>query len=284
MGASSEVRATARALLAALGRGVLDAVLPPRCPACGDGVDRQGGLCPACWVRLTFLGPPWCSVCGLPFEVAGPLPGEALWCGRCLARPPLFTRARAALSYDQASRPLVLALKHGDRTFLAEILGGWLVRAGRELLAESDLLIPVPLHRWRLFHRRYNQSALLAAVLGRQCGLPLATGLLHRSRATPSQGGLDPAARRRNIDGAFVVPGSARARVAGARLLLVDDVLTTGATVGECARVLRQAGAARVDVLTLTRVLPEERPPQGRSTPSENVSGNSGRSLKIHGS
>jgi len=248
-------------LVATLGRQLLDAVLPPRCPLCGETVDCQGGLCPACWLQLSFLGPPWCACCGLPFtltvaETAGPL-----WCGRCLAQAPPYHRARAVFAYDQASRPLVTALKYGDQTFLAEIVGHWLLRAGRELLGEADLLLPVPLHRWRLFHRRYNQSALLAAALSRRCGRPMATGLLYRARHTPTQTGLAPRARQRNVAGAFALTPAAQRRLAGARVVLVDDVLTTGATVGECARVLRRAGALQVDVLTLARTLPEDRPP-----------------------
>jgi predicted amidophosphoribosyltransferase len=142
----------------------LDALLPPRCLGCGGPVDRQGGLCPDCWGRLSFITAPHCACCGLPFDFQ--VEGESL-CGACLAEPPPYARARAVLVYDDGSRPLLLGFKHGDRTHAARAFGLWLARAGAELLAEADLLVPVPLHRWRLFRRRYNQAALLAQAVGR---------------------------------------------------------------------------------------------------------------------
>jgi ComF family protein len=231
----------------------LDLLLPPRCLACGAIVESQGGLCPACWKGLTFLGDPQCACCGLPLPFA--IGDEDVVCGACIARPPSFARARSVLGYDDASRPLVLGFKHGDRTHHADAFGVWLARAGAALLADADLLVPVPLHRWRLFMRRYNQSALLAQAVGRRTGVAVDPDLLRRRRATPSQGGLGREERRRNVSGAFTVRPGGAGRVAGRRIVLVDDVLTTGATVDEGARVLRRAGAARVDVLTLARVL-----------------------------
>lgn len=231
---------------------VLDALLPPRCLACGGTVDRQGGLCPACWGRLTFITAPQCACCGTPFEFAME-PGAL--CGACLAEPPPFARARSVLAYDDGSRPLVLGFKHADRTHAAVPFGVWLARVGREILADADLLVPVPLHRWRLFRRRYNQAALLARSAGRAAGVAVDPALIRRRRATASQGTFSRTGRRRNVAGAFVIPAGARARVSGRRIVLVDDVLTTGATVAECAKVLLAAGAARVDVLTLARVV-----------------------------
>lgn len=241
--------ALARMAVRAAG-AALDALLPPRCLSCGRAVDRQGGLCGACWSALTFIAPPACACCGLPFEYA--VEGENL-CGACMAAPPPFARARAVLVYDDASRPLILGFKHGDRTHAAPPFGGWLARAGAELLADADLLAPVPLHRWRLFMRRYNQAALLARETGRAAGVVAVPDLLVRRRRTRSQGGLDRQGRHRNVAGAFALrrPGA----VEGKRVVLVDDVLTTGATLGECARVLLRAGARRVDVLTLARVV-----------------------------
>ncbi len=239
-----------RRTLAAASTALLDALLPPRCLCCGAGVDRQGGLCPGCWTGLSFIAPPFCACCGLPFEYeaqAGSL------CGACLAEPPAFGRARAVLVYDDGSRPLVLSFKHGDRLHAAGAYGGWLARAGKELLADADLVAPVPLHWGRLFRRRYNQAALLAQALSRQAGVPTMPDLLVRRRATPTQGGLDRLGRHRNVKGAFAL--RAGQTVAGRRVVLVDDVLTTGATLAECARVLIRAGAARVDVLTLARVV-----------------------------
>lgn len=238
--------------LARAATALVDALLPPRCLACGGPVDRQGGLCVTCWSGLTFLAPPFCARCGTPFDFA--MPGEAL-CGSCMAEPPPFARARAVLAYDDGSRPLVLGFKHGDRTHAADAYGAWMARAGKELLAGADLLVPVPLHRWRLFRRRYNQAALLASSAGRSAGVPVAPDLLVRRRATPTQGGLDRKGRMRNVKGAFRLRPGRRDRVKGRRIVLVDDVLTTGATLAECTRVLLHAGAAQVDVLTLARVV-----------------------------
>ncbi|MBK3733662.1 ComF family protein [Azospirillum brasilense] len=232
--------------------GIIDTLLPPRCLCCGGAVDRQGGLCAPCWSGLTFIAPPACACCGTPFDFA--LEGEPL-CGACIAEPPVFTRARAVLAYDDGSRPLVLGFKHGDRIHAAGAYGAWMARAGAELLADADLLAPVPLHRLRLFRRRYNQAALLAQAAGRQAGRPVIPDLLVRRRSTPSQGGLDRSGRRRNVKGAFAVRPGLEPRVAGKRIVLVDDVLTTGATLSECARVLLRAGAERVDALTLARVV-----------------------------
>lgn len=172
-----------------------------------------------------------------------------------MADPPPFGRARSVLVYDDGSRPLVLAFKHADRTHAARPFGAWLARAGADILRDADLLAPVPLHRWRLLMRRYNQSALLAQAVGREAGVPVIPDLLLRRRRTRTQGGLDGAGRRRNVAGAFAVRTGARPALAGRRVVLVDDVLTTGATVAECARALLAGGAAGVDVLTIARVV-----------------------------
>lgn len=236
---------------ARLGRLLLDAVLPPLCLKCHAVVAEPGTLCPACWQRIGFLAPPWCACCGRPFEVD---PGPEARCGACLTRPPGFDRARAVLRYDDESRPLLLRLKHGDRLEGAGAYAHWMARAGADLLDGADLLVPVPLHRWRLALRRYNQAAVLALALGRRSGVAVAPDLLRRPRATPSQGHLGPEARRRNVAGAFTLARGA-AGLAGRRVVLIDDVMTTGATVEECARVLRRGGAASVAVLTLARAL-----------------------------
>jgi ComF family protein len=240
-----------------IGRRVLDALLPPRCLGCGVVVEDPGALCAACWGKTGFIAAPHCARCGLPFELA---PAEstyapALECGSCVADPPRFDRARAAMRYDEGARGLVLRFKHADATHAAPGYARWMARAGAELLADCDLIAPVPLHRWRLLWRRYNQSALLAQALGRVAGRPVMPDLLVRRRHTPSQGRLDRARRHANVAGAFALrPGHAGA-IKGKRVLLVDDVMTTGATVAECAKVLRKAGAAAVDVLTLARVV-----------------------------
>ncbi len=231
---------------------VLDALLPPQCLSCGTMVAAPGGLCADCWSAVTVLGPPQCAACGLPFPHD---PGPDALCGACVRRAPPYDRARAAFAYDDRSRTLILGLKHRDRTDSAGPLGRWLARAGAELVADADLVAPVPLHWTRLFARRYNQAALLAYALGREAGLPVVPDLLVRRRRTPSQGTLGPAARRRNVRGAMAVRPSAAAGMAGRRVLLVDDVFTTGATAEACARTLRRAGAAAVDVLVLARVV-----------------------------
>ncbi len=239
------------ALLDKLPALALNAVLPPRCLACGEMVARSGALCGPCWSEVEFLAPPLCACCGLPFEYdTGP---EAL-CGECTRSHPAYERARAVMRYNDASKRLILGFKHGDRTEGAPAYGAWLARAGATLIAEADLIAPVPLHRWRLLGRRYNQAALLAHALGRATDLPVVSDLLLRRRFTRSQGRLSPVARKRNVAGAFAVKTARAAGLAGRRVLLIDDVLTTGATVSACARALRRGGAAAVEVLVLARV------------------------------
>ena len=238
------------AQLRRLGQVVVDAVLPPRCLACGETVSEPDSLCGRCWSSITFFAPPYCSVCGLPF----PHPiGEGALCADCARARASWQRARAVMRYDKHSRQLVLALKRGDRTHLAKALGPWMRRAGAEVLDGADLLVPVPLHWTRLFARRYNQAALLAHAIRAAGGPPVAPDWLVRRRRTPSQGRLGAAARARNVRGAFALrPGRS---VQGRRLVIIDDVLTSGATVEECARVLRRDGAAFVGVLTLARAV-----------------------------
>ena len=239
--------------LARIGRVALDLLLPPRCLACGVEVGAPGSLCAGCWPGLRFLTPPWCRVCGYPLPHALP---EAPLCPACAAEPPGYDRARAALRYDEGSRRLVLAFKRGARFEGLASFGRWLARAGQELLADADLVVPVPLHRWRLLSRGYNQSAVLARVVAREAGRPWLPDALQRTRATPSQQGLTATARRENITpAAFRVRRRALPRIDGAKVLLVDDVLTTGSTLEACCAVLRRHGAARVDALTLARVV-----------------------------
>jgi ComF family protein len=241
---------------ASAGRLLLDAVLPPLCLGCNEIVETPGSLCAACWQGFAFIAPPHCACCAYPF--AEDL-GEGALCGACLARPPRYRRARAALVYDDRSRRLVLPFKHGDRTDIARACGGWMARAGAELLAEADLVAPVPLHWRRLFIRRYNQAQLLARAIVREAAAgsraQLAPDLLRRRRWTGSQAGLRAEERRGNVRQAFDIHPRWRAEVLGKAVLLVDDVLTTGATVEACARVLQRGGARHVDVLALARVV-----------------------------
>jgi ComF family protein len=233
-------------------RLALDLTLPPRCIGCGARTDAAGLTCAACWSRLTFIAPPLCVSCGAPFDFK--VAGERR-CASCHAAPPSYDRARAAVIYDEGSRGLILGFKHGDRLHAAPAFGAWLARAGAELLRDADIVAPVPLHRWRLLKRRYNQAALIAGPAARRAGIVHLPDLLERHRATPSQGELGAAARRRNVAGAFRLNPRHADRVKGSRIVLIDDVLTTGATVSACARVLRRGGAASVDVLTLARAV-----------------------------
>jgi ComF family protein len=214
-------------------------------------------MCGACFPRLSFVSDPLCARCGVPFAFAG----QEL-CPACAVRPPLFEAARAALRYDDGAKALILPFKHRDRTELAWPLARHMARAGRELLARADLIAPVPLHWRRLLRRRHNQAALLARRLGRLSGKPVAPGLLRRSRATPALGDRGAAERRAVLEGAFALVRGATERVAGRRVLLVDDVMTSGATAEACAAVLLAGGAAAVDVLAAARV-PDPRLAEG---------------------
>ncbi len=238
----------------AAGRRLLDSVLPPLCLGCGEIVGTPGALCAACWPSFSFIAPPHCARCGIPF--AEDLGNSAL-CAACLDRPSRFSRARAVLIYDEKSRRLVLPFKHGDRTDMARTCGTWMARAGAELLAEADLIAPVPLHWRRLVTRRYNQALLLARNVARLAPAPteLAPDLLVRHRWTGSQAGLAARERRHNVREAFEVHPRWAAKLKAKAVLLVDDVLTTGATAEACARALQRGGASRVDVLTLARVV-----------------------------
>lgn len=238
--------------IAPLGRAVLNVVLPPRCAVCGVTIEDEGALCAGCWSSIRFLAPPECACCGYPFEYVVP---ERTFCAACTRRQPEFDRARAVFAYEESSRGLILAFKHADRTHDAPAFGRWLARAGHELLLDADLIVPVPLHRWRLFRRRYNQAALLAQSLGRISENQVVVDLLVRHRHTRTQGRMSRTARIRNVRGAFSVRDKWQESLRGRRVLLVDDVLTTGATAEACARALKRAGAVAVDVLALSRVV-----------------------------
>ena len=230
-----------------LWRGALDAVFPPQ--SIDGGPALAGGLSAAAWSRIQWLDGPVCDGCGSPFEYA-----TGVRCAACLARPRAFDRARAACIYDETSREPILKLKHADRTDLAPLFARWIGRAARELIAEADAVAPVPLHPSRLLSRRYNQAAEIARPLARTAGVAYLPDALVRRRATDTQGGKSGSGRKRNVAGAFEVPPRKAAQVAGKRILLVDDVLTTGATAEGCARALKSAGALRVDVAIVARV------------------------------
>jgi ComF family protein len=244
--------------LGATARRILDLGLPPLCPTCRAPVADPGAVCSQCWSKLTFISRPYCERLGIPFAYD---PGPGVLSMEAIADPPSYNRARAAVRYDETARTMVQAFKYGDRLDLAPAMGRWMATAGRELLGEADALVPVPLHWRRLWSRRFNQAATLAQTVSRISGVPVTHDLLKRVRATRQQVGLTQAERTRNVQGAFRVPQEARPRVLGKRLLLLDDVLTSGATLDTCARILLRAGAANVDVLVFARVVQAHRAP-----------------------
>jgi ComF family protein len=234
----------------------LDLALPPLCPACREPVGAQGALCASCWSKLSFIAPPYCERLGTPFAYD---PGPGVLSMQAIADPPAYRRARAAVRYDDVSRILIHGLKYSDRLDLAPMLGRWMARAGDALLQDADGLIPVPLHWRRLWARRFNQSAALAKIVSQASGVPVVGDALKRVKATLQQVGLSASERATNVQGAFAVVD--RSQIAGRRLILIDDVLTSGATIDACARALNRAGAAAVDVLVLARVVDAGRSP-----------------------
>jgi ComF family protein len=240
------------------GSMLLGAALPPLCPVCREPVATVGGLCPTCWSKLSFIAPPYCERLGIPFDYD---PGPGMLSLEAITNPPAYRRARAVARYDDVSRILIHSFKYGDRLDLAPALGRWMASAGKALTAEADAIVPVPLHWRRLWTRRFNQSAALAKIIAAECGLPLLHECLKRVKSTPQQVGLSRPERARNVQGAFRVPEAARNQVAGRRLVLIDDVLTSGATAEACARSLLRAGAASVDVLVFARVVNASRSP-----------------------
>jgi ComF family protein len=250
--------AQARSGLRAALRLALDLALPPLCPACREPLGEGAGLCAACWSKLSLIEPPYCARLGIPFTYD---PGPGLLSMEAIANPPAYDRARAAVRYDDIARALVYRFKYGDRLDLAPMMGRWMARAGSELLTDAEAIIPVPLHWRRLWTRRFNQSAALAGAISSLCGAPVLHGSLKRVRATAQQVGLNKTERAENVQGAFQVPPEQKAAIASRRLVLVDDVLTSGATVDACARALLRAGAAHVDVLVFARVVAPLRTP-----------------------
>ncbi|WP_369719836.1 MULTISPECIES: ComF family protein [unclassified Bradyrhizobium] len=240
-----------RHVLSHAARLALDIALPTLCVSCREPVDGEG-VCAACWAKLSFIAPPYCPRLGIPFVYD---PGPDMLSMEAIASPPAYQRARAAVRYDDVARTLVHALKYQDRTDLAPAMGRWMARAGGELLTGADMLVPVPLHWRRAWRRRYNQSGALARVIERQSGVRVRGEVLRRVRATEQQIGLSRAQRATNVQGAFQVSADRQPEVQGRRIILIDDVLTSGATLDACARALLRAKAAQVDVLVFARVV-----------------------------
>jgi ComF family protein len=246
---SAQALALARAAL----RPVVDFALPPRCPGCGTITSEPHRFCLDCWSRLDFLGDPCCACCGLPFGFG--LGGEE-HCGACLVDRPAFDRMRAAVAYGDIPRKVALKLKYGGRPGVAETVARYVER---HLSPEPEVwLAPVPLHRWRIWKRGYNQAALIASALARRSGLQTRLDLLDRVKATPPLRAMNPRQRRDAVRGAFRIAAAYRESVRGRTIILVDDVYTSGATVDACARALKRSGAARVDVLCWARVVKDD--------------------------
>jgi ComF family protein len=250
----SAMKSATKNTLKTLAGALVDAVLPPRCLLSGEIVDRQGMLSPASWAELDFIAAPLCDCCGFPFDFAT-YPGAL--CGACLEDRPEFESARAALKYTDASRRLLLGFKHGDQVHAVRAFIPWLKTAGAGLLEQADLIVPVPLHRWRLFRRRYNQSAVIGHYLARETGVRLAVDALRRVRSTPPQGHMGARDRKKNVRNAFDLNPARAENVQGKTVILIDDVYTTGSTVRECTKTLLKGGAAKVHVLCVARVMKE---------------------------
>ena len=246
-----------RGALSHAARLALDIALPTLCVACREPVEGEG-VCANCWAKLSFIAPPFCPRLGIPFVYD---PGPDMLSMEAIADPPAYTRARAAVRYDDVARKLVHALKYQDRTDLAPAMGRWMARAGQELLDGADALVPVPLHWRRGWSRRYNQSGALARIIAGQSGVAVATEALRRIRPTEQQIGLSRPQRASNVQGAFKVAPDRQQLIAGRRVVLIDDVLTSGATVDACARALLRAKATAVDVLVFARVVDSHRTP-----------------------
>ena len=237
-------------LLTPLAR-LADLALPPRCPGCGEITQDDHRFCVRCWSSLRFLGPPWCALCHAPFEYDR---GQGTACAECMADPPLHAGVRAAVAYGDVARDVALKLKYSGRLACAETMA----RAMARLMPEgADLLVPVPLHRWRIWSRGFNQAALIATALSRASDLPADAELLRRVKATPVLRGLGHKGRAKAVAGAFALAPGAE-KLTGKTIVLVDDVYTSGATATACTRILRRGGAEKVILLCWARVLGDE--------------------------
>lgn len=232
----------------------MNLLFPPTCPGCGVFVEKTGTICPECWKQLHFITKPYCPVMGTPFTYDQ---GEGFLSGEAIHSPPPFTRARSVVAHFGLARSLVTRLKYGDRTELAPFMAEWMTIAGKKLIESADMIVPIPLHYRRFLKRTYNQATELSRNIARSTGKPLQPFVLKRQKNTRQQVGLLKKARQRNMIGAFIVPEKEKAKIKDKRVLLVDDVFTTGATVRSATKALLRGGAKSVDVLTFSRVLPD---------------------------
>ncbi len=241
-------------MLKTTGKHLLNILMPARCLNCGAFVEDVNTLCMECWNNIEFIGNPCCSICSFPFEYDM---GEGAICAACAAKEPKYTRAVSVFRYNRDSRKLVTRFKYSDKIGAAMTFAGWMERAGRSMLADSDIITPVPLHRMRLLTRHYNQAALLANNIGRISGIRVMPDLLLRVKNNIPQAALSQKERLKNVRGAFTLNKRVAEKdlLAGKNIMLVDDVMTTGATIEECSRVLKKAKASKVYVLTLSRTV-----------------------------
>jgi ComF family protein len=230
----------------------LDIIFPPRCLLCHSLVSEIGALCASCWQKMTFNTPPHCAICSEPFPYEA---GEAALCGNCIAKPPSFAKLHTVFHYDEHSKTLIHNLKYGDKTHTARYFGTWMARVGQPSLAQADMLVPVPLHKFRLLRRHFNQAALLAREIGCISGVPVYPQLLLRTRHTPPQAGLSSKERIRNVRGVFKLHPNYATLVKDKHIILIDDVMTTGATLSACAKIVLKAGASKVSILTLAKTI-----------------------------
>ena len=236
-----------------LAMAAFDLVLPPRCLACGDELAQDNDLCAPCWSRLNFISGSLCRVCGRPQGEHAIADGA---CGDCLDAPPPFDRMRAALAYDFASKPMILGLKHRERLEGVGLFAKWMLAAGGPMIERAEVILPVPVHRMKLVRRGFNQAAVIAQAIAKQAGKPCPLAALRKIEQTRPQVGLNADERAQNVtEASFTVPSKQRAWIDGKRLLLIDDVYTTGTTTAACCAVLKRAGARQIDILTLARVV-----------------------------
>ena len=239
------------AVLRSFGKKIIDKLLPHQCVSCYQMTLDGGRVCSSCWNELTFIEHPLCDRTGVPFAFD---PGPGVVSMQALARPPVWQRARACVVFDDASRKLIHALKYYDRFEVGDMMAQSMARAGRDLLKDADFIVPVPLHRFRLWQRRFNQAAYLAQLISEKSGISNYNNILLRARATRQQVGLQSKDRRKNVKGAFKVDEQEAGKLYGAKVVLIDDVITTGATATACAQALLEAGCEQVDVLVFALV------------------------------